>query len=275
MQPKKTFSLSLAGAGIGAVLMGTSISGALGPDEGMPASVAGVGGLLVLLVAGYFAVTSGLATWRVARLRNERNVVARWTVPAATWNQFCEIGLAQTGVDLPGLESLRFQPRRRDGAETVEVVCGRHEVQIDGRVFSVAPGRGMGLEEAGMTHTEPPCVALVIAGRLGGPHSWSAVRSLLLLPIPRGAESEAHRAIRHYDEAARSVRDLGDTARANPVAAKVLFWSILLGSSLAGAVGIWLEAADYPGALPGVLGIVGIMAALGTFALGVAFGARR
>jgi len=269
--PQQTFLIALVGLGIAAALFRAALSEVFGPEDSGPTMAAGLASLLGLLVAGYFVVASALAARGVARLARDGEVIARWHVPAATWERYCEIKLADARVSLPGLSGLLFEPRRKVAVDAVEVVCGKWGVLIDGCYFSAAPGRGAGMEQAGLVHTQPPCVALVIATRAGAPQALRTVRRLLLLPIPAGTEREANKAIVHYAAAVEGVRDLGDIARAYPGRARAIFLGVLATCGLAAGVGIALEASDYPGDLPAMLALPGILIGLGTLILGWRF----
>lgn len=269
--PQRTFVIALLCLAIAAAVFGAALSEVFGPEDSGATMAAGLGSVLGLLVSGYFVVASALAARGVARLANEGEVIARWDVPAATWERYCAITLADARVSLPGLGGLMFEPRRKAAAEAVEVVCGKWGVLIDGHYFSAAPGRGAGMEQAGMVHTQPPCVALVIATRAGAPRALRTVRRLLLLPIPGGTEREANKAIVHYAVAVEGVRDLGDIARASPGRARAIFFGVLVACGLAAGVGIALEASDYPGDLPAMIALPGILGGLALLILGWRF----
>ncbi|MFD2858372.1 hypothetical protein ACFSZS_31440 [Seohaeicola zhoushanensis] len=274
---RRKFMLAIVGLCLAILLLWATFSGALGSDDGMPAMAAGVAGLLIFGVAGYFVVAAGIAARAAARLEAGTDVIARWRVPSPTWQRFRDIRLEETGVRVPKLKGLLFAPRAVAGNETVEIVCGARGALIDGCYFSLAPGRGAGMEQAGLVLTDPPCVAIIV-GMLAGAHgSPRTTRWLLLLPIPPEARNEANRAIRHYASAADSVRDIGDLAHAYPRRARILFWALLIPAVVAAITGVALEANDYPGALPAWLGITGIMSTLGILliAAAVRFSRRR
>ncbi len=267
-RPQRKFVIALACLAIAAAVFGGALSGAFGPEDSGATMAAGLTSGLGLLVAGYFATAAALAAWGAARLADDRQVIARWTVPAATWEQYRAIRLADARVGLPGLSALMFEPRRMTTQDAVEIVCGESGVLIDERYFGIAPGRGAGMEQAGLVQTRPPCVALVIATRSGAPHALRTVRRLLLLPIPGGAERESNKAIVHYAAAVEGVRDLGDVARANPGRAKGIFVAMLAACGLAAGMGIRLEVSGYPGDLPAVLALTGILVGLASLFLG-------
>ncbi|WP_178133954.1 hypothetical protein [Vineibacter terrae] len=275
--PRRKLVLAVVGFGLAIFLLWATFSGVLGPDDGTPAMVASVVGLLILGVAGYFVVTGGMTARAAAQLEAGTDVIASWRVPTAIWQRFRNIRLEGTGVRVPMLKGLLFAPRAVAEGETVEIICGARGALIDGRYFSLAPGRGVGMEQAGMVLTDPPCVAIII-GLLAGAHgSPRTTRWLLLLPIPPGARNEANKAIRHYAAAVDSVRDIGDLARAYPRRTRILFWAILIPAVVAAITGVTLEVNDYPGELPAWLGITGIMTTLGTLlvAAKVRFSGRR
>jgi hypothetical protein len=270
-RPLRKFVFALVCLAIAAIVFRAALSEVFGPEDSGLTMAAGPASVLGLMIAGYFVVASALAARGVARLAKDGEVIARWTVPAATWDRYCDIKLADARVSLPGLSGLMFEPRRKTTTDSVEVVCGKWGVLIDECYFSVAPGRGAGMEQAGLVHTQPPCVALVIATRTGAPHVLRTVRRLLLLPIPGGAEREANKAIVHYAAAVEGVRDLGDIARASPGRAKAIFFGVLIACGLAAGIGIALEASDYPGDLPAMLALPGILIGLGLLILGWRF----
>lgn len=262
------FLISLTVLGVAILLLWASLSGALGADDGRAATAAGLGGTFLLLTAGYFTVASAFAGVGAARLRAGVGVIARWRVPQETWRSYREIRLEQTGVSVPMLKGLLFNPRSR-AAGNVEIICGKRSVLIDGCYFSVSPGRGAGMEGAGLVFTRPACIALVIAMIAGAHGSPRTDRWLLLLPIPDEARDRANEAVRHYAAEVANVRDIVDFARAAPGTARRLFWAILILSIAAAGAGILMEANDYPGTLPAFLGISGMMIALGTLIIGL------
>jgi hypothetical protein len=275
--PRRKFVLAIVGLFLAIVLLWATFSGLLGPDDGTPAMVVGVLSLLILGIAGYFVVTAGITARAIARLEAGTDVIARWQVPASVWRRFRDIQLEETGVSVPMLKGLLFAPRAVAGSETVEIICGARGALIDGHYFPLAPGRGVGMEQAGMVLTQPPCVAIIVgllAGAFGSPRT---TRWLLLLPIPPEAQNEANKAIRHYAASVDGVRDIGDLARARPRQARIVFWAVLIPAVVAAIAGIALEVNDYPGELPAWLGITGIMVTLGTLVIAakIRFSRRR
>lgn len=266
---ERKFAISLAGFVIAMLLFGASLQGALGPDDGWPATIAGVGGLMLMLVTGYIAVVSARAGIGAARLRAGSDVIARWRVPAETWRAFRDIRAEQTGVSVPSFRGLLFAPREVGAGEAPEVICGTRSLLIDGCYFAVSPGRGTGMEQAGLVPTRPPCVALIIA-MMGGAHGTALTRRwLLLLPVAPDAQDQADAAIRHYAAEVAKVRDIGDLAWSHPLRAAALFWGVLLASIAAAAAGVAMEVNGYSGTLPAALGISGFMVGLGTLIIGL------
>lgn len=264
--PARKFAYGLAALALAAVLLWLAFGEVVGPEDSQATMIAGFAGLLLLMGGGYFAVAGAGSAAGSARLLRGEGVIARWDVPRATWEAFRAIELEQTGVSLPGLDDLYFTPRGTAPAGPVPIICGEKGALIDGCYFALAPGRGAGMEQAGMVLTRPACLALVIA--MPGGAGQIMRRFLLLLPVPVGAEAEAQTALRHYLRAIDSVRDLGDLAEASPRAARRIFGIALTASVSAAAVGIGLETIDYPGLWPDVVALTGIMGTLALLLLG-------
>lgn len=263
------FAISFVLVGIAVLLLWSTDAGWVERHGEGAVAAAGVTGLLLLLVAGYFLLRSAWAGLGSARLRAGIGEIARWRVPPDVWRKYLQIGIHHTGVDVPHLEGLAFTPRRDENGHDVEIICGRRSVLIDGAYFDLSPGRGVGMEEAGLVLTQPPCVAFVLARVITVQPYPRHVRTLLLLPIPDEARQRANHAIHHYVAQVESVRDIGDLARANPGKAKFLFWTVLLLSIVSAVAGFSLEWSDYPGTLPAYLGITGTMIGLGTLVIGL------
>lgn len=267
---RRIFVLALLGLALSALLLWAAFSGTLGPEDSIPTTLSGISGLLIFGIAGYFSIAAGTTARAISRLAVGVEVVARWTVPVQVWQHYRDIQLAETGLKTPMLEGLLFSPRAAVTDEAVEIICGARGVLIDGRYFALVPGRGTGMEQAGLILTNPPCVAIII-GMLAGAHgSPRTTRWLLLLPIPPEARDEANKAIQYYAAATHTVRDVVDLARAHPRRANALFWSVLIAAVLMAVVGIVLEVSDYPGELPAMLGITGIMITLGVLVIAAA-----
>lgn len=274
-RPGKILILSLAGLVLAVGLFKAATAGFFGGEDAVATLIAGGGSVILGLVACYFVVASALATRGAALLRQGKDVIASWRVEPGEWERYSRVTLSDSGVSLPFLEALKYTRRKAAYEAPVEVICGKRGVLMDDCYFALAPGRNAGMEQAGMVLTDPPCLAFVLRAHIPGSGAIRIIRTLLLVPAPAHARSEAQRALRHYCDAIDQVRGFDTIVQANPRRARAIFW-IALGASVAAAVtGIYLETIDYPGTWPDALGITGIMLTLATLLLGWLWRPRR
>ncbi|MGA9581344.1 MAG: hypothetical protein WBR13_05180 [Allosphingosinicella sp.] len=222
--------------------------------------------LFMLGVSGVYLLLSG--SYRALRMKSllaGEGVIARWQVPPDVWTRFRTIGLEDTGVRIPNLRGLDFIPRRTTPSAGVTIVAGDHGAIIDDCYYGFSRRGIDSLEHAGMTLTEPRCIALVIA-RIANEtriNKW-----LLLLPVAPGAEDQARRAFLHYSGRVAERRDLRAIAAANPRTARRVL-GVILGLSIAcAAAGFYLRSIGDTGDVSAGLAIAGIMVGLATLFLG-------
>lgn len=222
--------------------------------------------LFMLAVSGLYLLFSG--SYRAVRMKSllaGKGVIARWHVPPDVWTRFRAIRLEDTGVNIPTLRGLDFIARRTTPSGGVTIVAGDHGAIIDDCYYGFSRRGVDTLEQAGMTMTDPRCIALVIA-RIANEtriNKW-----LLLLPIAPGTEAEANRALRHYSGRVAERRDLRAITAANPRIARRVLGVLLCLSVASAAAGFYLRSTGSTGDFSAGLAITGIMVGLATLFLG-------
>jgi hypothetical protein len=254
--PFRKAVLWLLAALSGAVAAGAAWWLSPGQDALLPVAlgVIGMGLGPIALVMALTSALSGLGAWRLARGQGE---IARWHIAPAAWEAFRAFAARRAAEPSALPEDAALRP----ATAPVEVRFGRRQVMLDG---SYHPLRRFGIPEiAQLAWLQPPdapeCLEFTLSyprGRHGG-----TLRTALRIPVAPDRREDAVRVFGHFRASVPAQR-VGLAFRRPWL---VLGWAagVTLACALAGATGWWLATQGMQGEAVAVLGIFGMMGAIG------------
>ncbi|MGE0154458.1 MAG: hypothetical protein AB7R90_17715 [Reyranellaceae bacterium] len=231
--PRRSVAICLLAIVLGAGLLLWGITG-LDADGNGPVlpSVAVAIGLLMCIIFPLFLVNFVWAVRLTSAMRRGENVIARWTVPVQTLEEFraaeAERKKAGKGND--------WKVPRRLPAEGLEVIFSKDAVMIGESFFGLAKSGIARFTGVAMAPGNPLAIAFGMAFTAARGISGGVVvrtyRSELRVPVARGASAEASTVLAHYSSvmAGHTVARPGFWA----LRIKIGLWAAGLGAASAG-----------------------------------------
>ncbi|MGE0659527.1 MAG: hypothetical protein AB7O63_08545 [Reyranellaceae bacterium] len=260
--PRRDVAICLVGIAVGAAALAFGLLAMDDPDLGTAAQVAIGLGLLLCLLFPLFLFNFLWALRLTNAMRRGEGVIARWTVPAQTLEEFRvdEEKRRKAG------RANDWKVPKRIPAEGLEVIFSASAVMIGKSFFGLAKS---GLARFGGVQTvpgNPLAIAFAMAlttGRMtsSGSPILSTWRSELRVPVARGASAEASKVLAHFQAVSRG----RTVARPGfwPLRIRIGLWWAGIAAAIA-ALGFILDAlqADL-GEAPMIMAVAGTVAAPG------------
>ena len=192
----RAIALAAAGFGIAAIAAAFLVEETPAPDwmQGALVSL----GLTTAVFGSAFAIWSHLDARAKAALLRGDGVIARWHLPAATWDAFVRRDRELNARG--GIPPNEFSPREEAGAD-VDVIVGKEAISIDGSIHRLPLRGAPEVTHAELVSDQPDYVQL----HLLHPPTVSrngAVRpsqpGLLRFPLPAGAWREGRQVVAHF-----------------------------------------------------------------------------
>lgn len=246
--------------GVGGILWGVFEMNRLGGAETGGTAIAIGGGLLLAILGFVFLFNFIWAVRLTEAMKRGENVIARWTVPQQTLEEF-----------RADEEERKKQGRRNDWkvprkipAGGIEVIFSPSAVMIGDTFFGLAKSGIARFTGVAMAPGNPLAIAFgmafTAARGISGGMVVTTYRSELRIPVARTASAEASKVLEHY----KSVHAGKIVARPGfwKLRIKIGLWALGIGA-VAAAAGFGLNAlkVDLDEA-PMVMAVVGIMVAL-------------
>ena len=258
--PRRSVVLCLAGLAIGAAALAWGIW-AMDDAENAPASIAVAIGLLFCIVFPLFLFNFLWAVRLTEAMRRGENVIARWTVPPQTLEEFRadEAGRRKAGRPNDWKVPKRIPP---DG---LEVIFSPDAVMIGDNFFGLARSGLARFDAIQIVPGNPLSLGFAMALTTGRATSTGAhlttQRSELRIPIARTASAEAGKVLAHFQsvDAGRTIGRPGFWA----LRLKIGLWTAAIAATT-GIVGFALRGLnDQLANVPLVMAIAGTMFTLG------------
>ena len=241
------------------VWSGAAEMNALGHETPSTALRIGVG-LLAAILGTLFLFNFVWGMRVIAAMRRGRDVIARWTVPAQTFDRFREID-RQLGTTERDND---YRVPRRTPARGMDVVFSTDGVLIGDTFFGLASTGLSRFTHVWVRPSNPPVIEFgtMLTSVVAEPHArLHRSAGVLRVPVARDAHAEAGRVIRHFEDVI-----------ARRVIVKPGFWRrrIRLGLgaaavfAIAAGIGFALrERNSELGNVPLVLAVAGVIFAIG------------
>jgi hypothetical protein len=242
--PRRSVMISIAilAVGVGGILWGIFEMDRRGGAETNATALAIGVGLLLAILGCLFTFNFIWAVRLTEAMKRGENVIARWTVPAQTLEEFRinEAALKQAG------RLNDWKVPRKVPPNGVEVIFSPSAVMIGDSFFGLAKGGLARFTSIQMVPGNPLAIGFGMALTTGRATSGGAIlttyRSELRIPVARTAGAEASKVLTHYTSV-----DAGRTI------VKPGFWALRGLNALKVNLGL----------APLVMAVVGVMVALG------------
>jgi hypothetical protein len=265
--PKRSVMICLVmlALGGGALLWGIIEMNRLGKETTLTASLIGIG-LLVCILFSVFLFNFLWAVRLTSAMQRGENVIARWTVPQQTLEEFRadeeERKKAGKGND--------WKVPRRIPANGLEVIFSPSAVMIGDTFFGLSKSGMARFQWIQMVPGNPLAIGFGMAMTTGRASSTGGAiitthKSELRIPVARTAGAEASKVLTHYT----AVHSGQTVARPGFWAfrVKIGLWALGIGA-VSAAAGFGLNALKVNLAeAPLVMAVVGVMVALGGLVL--------
>lgn len=262
--PRRQVKICIAGIALGATALLAGVLAMDGPDGPVWAHAATGIGLLLCIVFPLFLFNFLWAVRLTTALQRGENVIARWTVPQQTLEEFRtnEERLKQAG------RANDYKLPRKIPAQGLEVIFSPSAVMIGDTFFGLAKSGMARFTSIQMVPGNPLAIGFGLALTTGRATSTGAtlttIRSELRIPVARGASAEASKVLSHYTSV-----DRGHTI-ARPgfwqFRIKLGLWAAAIAAAV-GATGFLLNAMKVQGEVPLILAVAGTVTALGGLVL--------
>jgi len=265
--PKRSVMICIAMlvVGVGGILWGVFEMNRLGGAETGGTAIAIGGGLLLAILGFLFLFNFIWAVRLTEAMKRGEDVIARWTVPQQTLEEFRADEIERKKAGRPN----DWKVPRRIPAEGLEVIFSPNAVMIGDTFFGLAKSGLARFNWVQSVPGNPLSLGFGMVMTTGRATSTGATlttqRSELRIPIARTASAEASKVLTHYT-----------SVTAGQTIVKPGFWKfrIKLGlwaagiGALSAATGFGLNALKVNLAeAPLVMAVVGVMVALGGLVL--------
>lgn len=260
--PKRSVMICLVAivVGAGLLLWGSTGLDAQGNGPLLPSAAVGIG-LLMCILFPLFLFNFVWAVRLTSAMKRGENVIARWTVPVQTLEEFradeAERKKAGKGND--------WKVPRHIPAAGLEVIFSPSAVMIGESFFGLAKSGIARFTGVAMAPGNPLSIAfgmaMTAARGISGGMVVTTYRSELRVPVARGASAEASKVLTHYTSvtAGQTIAWPGFWA----FRIKLGLWGAGIGAAV-GALGFLFNALKLPlGDVPLIMAISGVMVALG------------
>jgi len=270
--PRRSVMICVAAIAAGGAMLLIGIL--MGGDQG-PAPVLIAVGLLVVIVFPLFLLNFLWAVRVTERMKRGDGVIARWTVPLHTLEEFRE--------DDSSPKKMRrkndYRLPRKLPQEGLEVIFSADAVMIGDTFFGLAKSGIARFTDVSTVPGNPLSIAFRMAftnvrGTSYGAASVHTSRSELRVPVARTANDEASKVLAHYT-----------AVQQGRIQVKPKFWTLRIKIGLwAAAIGVVAAVAGFAlnamkvkaGDVPLILAVSGVMGALGGVVLaGIAWALRN
>lgn len=199
--PKRSavICIALLVIGVGGILWGVFERGRLGGGETGGTGFAIVGGLLLAIIGFLFLVNFIWLVRRTSAMKRGENVIARWTVPQQTLEEF-----RQDDADPKKMRRKNdYRLPRKLPPEGLEVIFSADAVMIGDAFFGLARSGIARFTDVSTVPGNPLSVAFRMAvtaprGTSYGGATLRTRRSELRVPVARTASTEASKVLAHY-----------------------------------------------------------------------------
>ena len=260
--PRRDVAICIAGIVAGVAALGFGLLAMDDPDLATAAQIAIGLGLLFCLVFPLFLFNFLWALRLTSAMRRGEGVIARWTVPVQTLEEFRADEEARRKAGRPN----DWKVPRRIPPEGLEVIFSASAVMIGKSFFGLAKSGMARFGDVQAVPGNPLAIAFAMVlttGRMtsSGAPTLSTWRSELRVPVSRLASAEASKVLAHF-QAVSSGRTV---ARPGfwPLRIRIGLWWAAIAAAIA-ALGFVLDAlqADL-GEAPMIMSVAGAVAAPG------------
>ena len=273
--PRRDLAIALGGCALGAGLLGSGLWAMDDPDSPGWASAATAIGLLLCIVFPLFAVNFLWAVRLTDRMKRGDGVIARWTVPAHTLEEF----RADDADPRKKRRKNDYKLPRKIPPEGLEVIFSPDAVMIGNTFFGLARSGIARFTDVAIVRGNPLSIAFRMALTTARATSYGSAhlatsRSELRVPVARTASAEASKVLAHYtavDQGRIQVKPKFWTLRL-----KIGLWAAALGAT-SFALGMTLNALKIElGLLPFLMAVIGgVIAPFGLVLAGIAWRIRE
>lgn len=235
--PRRSVAICVVAIVVGAGLLLWGIAGLDANGNGpVLRSVAVAIGMLICLLFPFFLVNFVWAVRLTAAMRRGENVIARWTVPVQTLEEF---RAAEAERKKAGQRNDWKVPRRLP-ASGLEVIFSKDAVMIGESFFGLAKSGMARFTGVAMAPGNPLAIAFgmafTAARGISGGIVTTTYRSELRIPVARGASAEASTVLAHYT-----------SVMAGHTVARPGFWALRI------KIGLWAAGLGAASAAAGFL----------------------
>ncbi len=265
--PKRSVKICLAAMALGAASMaaGLSMMNGMGKETPLTGALVGVG-LLVLIVFTLFLFNFIWAVRLTNAMRRGEGVIARWTVPLQTLEEFREDD--SSPKKMRRKNDYRLPRTLPPGG--IEVIFSADAVMIGDAFFGLAKSGLARFTDVSTVPGNPLSIAFRMAvttarGTSYGAPTVRTSRSELRVPVARGASAEASKVLTHYTAvtAGQTIARPGFWA----LRVKIGLWAAGVAATVA-ALGFLFNALKIDlGNAPVIMAVAGTVTALGGLVL--------